>query len=324
MSLPLSHFFVLPSTYHSQLKELYADVIFQLETWGVRFCCWGGTLIGALKYHGFIPWDDDIDLFVFPEDCSIIETNIIPTLDKYTVVDEGKNMTVRWRIKRLINEKMDYYLTLDVGVYYEKAERRDAPELPNEQYTSKKYMFPRRDDLLPLQKIPFENDLFVYIPSSPHKTLENCYGKDWKRHGYIYNHLINNSPWFPMIDKMTMDLSAMQTIDKQDLNMVISISEYVACLLKKYPKEKNKILHEGIPEQTKVTINEMSVLAIGIMLQENDSKIENLNVNELRTVCDLLGNYIDWRQQQTISEETFSYMHRLFIKLCYRLWNCVY
>ena len=47
-----------------QLKEveILSHVINAIKKMGLTYYCVGGTAIGSVKYGGFVPWDDDIDI----------------------------------------------------------------------------------------------------------------------------------------------------------------------------------------------------------------------------------------------------------------------
>lgn len=50
------------------MSEMLGSVDTILKKAKVRYILGFGTLLGAVRHKGFIPWDDDIDLFVFEED----------------------------------------------------------------------------------------------------------------------------------------------------------------------------------------------------------------------------------------------------------------
>ncbi|MDD3412269.1 MAG: LicD family protein [Eubacteriales bacterium] len=47
-----------------ELKTLLADAVRVLEQNRIPYCAICGTLLGAVRHHGFIPWDDDVDLLL--------------------------------------------------------------------------------------------------------------------------------------------------------------------------------------------------------------------------------------------------------------------
>ena len=57
---------------------------------GIRYYLSNGTLLGAVKYGGFIPWDDDIDVFVPRKDYERL-LNLYQDDEKYVLFSFEKN-----------------------------------------------------------------------------------------------------------------------------------------------------------------------------------------------------------------------------------------
>jgi lipopolysaccharide cholinephosphotransferase len=47
-----------------KLLEIFKRLVAFLEEHGLSYCSCGGTTLGAVRHKGFIPWDDDIDIYM--------------------------------------------------------------------------------------------------------------------------------------------------------------------------------------------------------------------------------------------------------------------
>ena len=54
--------------YQKKLLTLLKEIDAICSKYGINYYCTGGTVIGAARHGGFIPWDDDIDVCMMRPD----------------------------------------------------------------------------------------------------------------------------------------------------------------------------------------------------------------------------------------------------------------
>ena len=48
--------------YQSELLKMISDVFTFFDENGIAYSLSGGSILGAIRHKGFIPWDDDVDI----------------------------------------------------------------------------------------------------------------------------------------------------------------------------------------------------------------------------------------------------------------------
>lgn len=62
-----------------------------LEQEDIKFCLSFGSVLGAVRHKGFIPWDDDLDFFIADEDYENAMKTLESRLPEYLIIHSRKN-----------------------------------------------------------------------------------------------------------------------------------------------------------------------------------------------------------------------------------------
>jgi phosphorylcholine metabolism protein LicD/GR25 family glycosyltransferase involved in LPS biosynthesis len=169
------------------LYQMLYDTHNILKNNGIKYFIDGGTLLGAVRHKGIIPWDDDIDIGIIQTD----RTKFLSLRSDFKKC--GYSISKVWfgykifKSNKPLIEGFNYsFPFIDVLLYkkmegkYTLAMKQARDEWPKEKWNEKQ--------LFPLKLYEF-GDFEVYGPQDHEKYFKTYYGDDWNEIAYReYDH----------------------------------------------------------------------------------------------------------------------------------------
>lgn len=172
---------LLGDQFCKRLYQLARDLQSVMELYKIEFYFSSGTLLGAVRHQGLIPWDDDLDLCMLKQHNDIFARKVIPKLDELGW--EVSRHKARWKgymIKDKIIREGFRRAKCDIFLIVEKNGicKYDG---------TWPWMVLRSDQVRPIGKLLF-GDIQINVPNDYQDFLTQNFGPTWKDKAIKYNH----------------------------------------------------------------------------------------------------------------------------------------
>lgn len=90
---------------HAVLLDMYKEIKEVCSHYNIHLIAAGGTALGAIRHRGFIPWDDDMDLFMFRSDFEALKRVFKKELgDRYYLLAPGTKQGANCFLPRIMKK----------------------------------------------------------------------------------------------------------------------------------------------------------------------------------------------------------------------------
>ncbi len=216
--------------------QLMKDIHDTLEYNNIKYWIDSGTLLGAVRHGGMIPWDDDLDIAISEQHYNDFVNKTCPILQKlgYKINEFRKAVNKYRHIKIIVptvllpSKEKNHRIFCDIFFTIEKN---------NQVYTSPWWPAIDITDLKPLKKDYKFGSLLLWGPNNPFPYIKRSCGSNWQNIGYTesnhiestYNYSKNFFALTEDLLKPAMPIGPLQERVKNLLNSLDNINNLPAC-----------------------------------------------------------------------------------------------